>query len=240
ATTSLELKGVISDETGSGALVFATSPTLVTPVLGAATATSINKVALTAPATAATLTILDNKTATFNNSITFAGTDSTTMTFPTTSATLARTDAANAFTGSQSFNLSGGTPNRAFELFTNDAGVTSASYGAYAYGDGTINTYHGGLFHGLLVNGSVASPTQGKANQIVTGVGGYVYTTGGSFTTGSPASCHYVLLEDATATAHGTCINWYTTPIGSSHTARVNSLTLTPDGTIWGKDSSTG
>lgn len=34
ATTSLELAGVISDETGSGALVFATSPTLVTPALG--------------------------------------------------------------------------------------------------------------------------------------------------------------------------------------------------------------
>jgi len=34
ATTSAELAGVISDETGSGALVFATSPTLVTPTLG--------------------------------------------------------------------------------------------------------------------------------------------------------------------------------------------------------------
>src|SRR3990167_8921193 len=34
ATTSLELLGVISDETGSGSLVFATSPTLVTPLLG--------------------------------------------------------------------------------------------------------------------------------------------------------------------------------------------------------------
>lgn len=34
ATTSLQLKGVISDETGSGALVFATSPALVTPDLG--------------------------------------------------------------------------------------------------------------------------------------------------------------------------------------------------------------
>lgn len=34
STTSLQLKGVISDETGSGALVFATSPTLVTPALG--------------------------------------------------------------------------------------------------------------------------------------------------------------------------------------------------------------
>jgi hypothetical protein len=34
ATTSAELAGVISDETGSGALVFASSPTLVTPALG--------------------------------------------------------------------------------------------------------------------------------------------------------------------------------------------------------------
>lgn len=34
ATTSAELAGVISDETGSGALVFANSPTLVTPALG--------------------------------------------------------------------------------------------------------------------------------------------------------------------------------------------------------------
>lgn len=34
STTSLELKGVISDETGSGSLVFANSPTLVTPALG--------------------------------------------------------------------------------------------------------------------------------------------------------------------------------------------------------------
>lgn len=38
ATTSAQLAGVISDETGSGALVFANSPTLVTPALGTPTA----------------------------------------------------------------------------------------------------------------------------------------------------------------------------------------------------------
>ena len=103
ATTSLELKTLISDETGSGALVFATSPALVTPTLGVATATSINKVALTAPATSATLTILDGKTLTVNKSLTFDGTDGTTMTFPSTSATIARTDAANSFAGTQTF-----------------------------------------------------------------------------------------------------------------------------------------
>lgn len=85
------------------------SPTLVTPTLGVATATSINKVALTAPATGSTLTIADGKTLTANNSLTLAGTDSTTMTFPSTSATIARTDAANTFTGAQT--ISGGTVN---------------------------------------------------------------------------------------------------------------------------------
>lgn len=41
ATTSAELRGVISDETGTGALVFANTPTLVTPDIGAATGTSL-------------------------------------------------------------------------------------------------------------------------------------------------------------------------------------------------------
>jgi len=41
ATTSAELAGVISDETGTGALVFANMPTLVTPAIGAATGTSL-------------------------------------------------------------------------------------------------------------------------------------------------------------------------------------------------------
>jgi hypothetical protein len=106
--SSANLRTVVTDETGSGALVFATSPTLttptlVTPTLGVATATSINKVTITAPATNAVLTIADGKTLTVNNSITFAGTDATTMTLPSTNATIARTDAAQTFTGDQTF-----------------------------------------------------------------------------------------------------------------------------------------
>jgi len=42
STTSAELAGIISDETGSGSLVFANTPTLVTPVLGVATGTSLS------------------------------------------------------------------------------------------------------------------------------------------------------------------------------------------------------
>ena len=40
--SSANLASAVTDETGSGSLVFATSPTLVTPVLGRASATSIN------------------------------------------------------------------------------------------------------------------------------------------------------------------------------------------------------
>ena len=39
--SSANLRAAVTDETGTGALVFATSPTLVTPVLGVATATSV-------------------------------------------------------------------------------------------------------------------------------------------------------------------------------------------------------
>jgi hypothetical protein len=45
--------------------------------------------------------VANSKNLTWSNSLTFAGTDSTTMTFPTTSATIARTDAGNTFTGNQ-------------------------------------------------------------------------------------------------------------------------------------------
>jgi hypothetical protein len=75
ATTSSQLAGVISDETGSGALVFGTSPTLTTPTIGVATATSVNKVAITPPATSATLTIANGATLTASANATVSGTN---------------------------------------------------------------------------------------------------------------------------------------------------------------------
>jgi hypothetical protein len=102
--SSANLRAAVTDETGTGALVFANTPTLVTPVLGVATATSVNKMAITAPATSSTLAVADGKTFTVNHSLTLAGTDTTTMTFPATSATIARSDAAQTFTGNQTFN----------------------------------------------------------------------------------------------------------------------------------------
>lgn len=91
--SSANLRAALTDETGTGVAVFADTPTLTTPVLGVATATSINKVAITAPATSATLTLADGSSLVTSgaNSITLTSTGATNVTLPTTGtlATLA-------------------------------------------------------------------------------------------------------------------------------------------------------
>lgn len=79
--SSANLAGALTDKTGTGVAVFATSPTLVTPTLGVAAATSINKVAITAPATGSTITVADGKTLTASNTLTFTGTDASSVAF---------------------------------------------------------------------------------------------------------------------------------------------------------------
>ena len=79
--TSAQLATALTDETGTGVVVFSNTPTLVTPVLGVATATSINKVTITTPATGSTLTIADGKTLTASNTLTFTGTDASSVAF---------------------------------------------------------------------------------------------------------------------------------------------------------------
>jgi len=88
----------VASSTGSVAVVLSTSPTLVTPVLGVATATSINKVAFTAPATGSTLTIADGKTLTASNTLTLTGTDSTSFAFPGSSDTVVTLAATQTLT----------------------------------------------------------------------------------------------------------------------------------------------
>ena len=78
-TTSAQLATAISDETGTGVVVFSNTPTLVTPVLGAATATSIN--GLTISSSTGTLTIANGKTLTTSNTLTFTGTDTSSVAF---------------------------------------------------------------------------------------------------------------------------------------------------------------
>ena len=73
ATSSSELAGVISDETGTGALVFANTPTLVTPAIGAATGTTL---VLSGALTATAITLNDSSV---GSATATAGTSATTI-----------------------------------------------------------------------------------------------------------------------------------------------------------------
>jgi len=73
--TSANLAALLTDETGTGANVFANSCTLVTPTLGAATATTINKITITQPTNGATLTLSDGVTLSVPSTGSISGTN---------------------------------------------------------------------------------------------------------------------------------------------------------------------
>lgn len=173
--TSLSIAGgtalTTTNQTGTGSLVLATSPTLVTPALGVATATTIN--GLTISTSTGTLTIANGKTATvnnsltfagvdgstatfnasptFSNSITFAGTNATTMTFPGSSDTVAGIAAAQTLT------------NKTITSSTNVLGGVTATFGS----DGTGDVYYrnsGGILTRLAIG------TTGQALVVAAGL----------------------------------------------------------------------
>lgn len=104
-TNATTLQGVAV--TGSGSYVKATSPTLTTPTIGVATATSVNKVALTAPLTGSTLTIADGKTLTASNTLTFTGTDGSSVAFGAGGTVTYTTNNLSAFAATTSAQLAG-------------------------------------------------------------------------------------------------------------------------------------
>lgn len=88
--------------TTSTNLVYSTSPMLVTPALGVATATSLNGNTFTTGTY--TLTGAAGKTLTFNNSLTFSGTDGGVITIPSGTVTLVTMGGANNLTNANSIN----------------------------------------------------------------------------------------------------------------------------------------
>lgn len=111
STSSLQLKTKISDPTGTGSLVFANSPALITPSLGASTATSVNKVAITQPATSATLTIPDGVT----------------LTGPTASGTAMTLGNVETITGVKTFGAAGNVGKLAVAGTTSGSTIVNAS-----------------------------------------------------------------------------------------------------------------
>jgi len=181
-TTSAQLATAISDETGTGVVVFSNTPTLVTPVLGVATATSINKVTLTTPATGSTLTIADGKTLTASNTLTFTGTDTSSVAFGSGGTVAYVADKLSAFAATTSSELAGvisdetGTGALVFAntptLVTPVLGAATATSITATSGNMTVNAAAGNNSVNLVPTGtgtvdvankritSVAEPTQ--------------------------------------------------------------------------------
>lgn len=116
----------VTTSTGSGSVVLSTSPSLTTPTLGVASATSINKLTITAPTTSATLTIADGKTLTVNNTITLSGTDSSTLNIGA-----GGTLASMAYQAANNVSITGGSISGITDLAVADGG-TGASDAATA------------------------------------------------------------------------------------------------------------
>jgi hypothetical protein len=130
ATSSSELAGIISDETGTGALVFANTPTLVTPNIGAATGTSLVLSGdLTVNGTTTTINsteiTVDDKNLTLGSvaSPTDAGADGGGLTLKgATDKTFSWVDATDAWTSSEHLNLASGK-----DYYLNGTLVTGAT-----------------------------------------------------------------------------------------------------------------
>jgi hypothetical protein len=116
ATTSAELRTVISDETGTGGLVFADTPTLITPNIGVATGTSLVLSGdLTVNGTTTTINsteiTIDDKNLVLGSvaTPTDAGADGGGITLKgATDKTLNWVDSTDAWTSSEHFNIASG------------------------------------------------------------------------------------------------------------------------------------
>ena len=107
--SSANLAAALTDKTGTGVNVFATSPTLVTPVLGVATATSINKVTFTGPATGSTLTLVEGSTLATSGafSLTLTTTAASNVTLPTAGTLTTQGNNLGVFASTTSAQLAG-------------------------------------------------------------------------------------------------------------------------------------
>jgi hypothetical protein len=179
-TTSAQLATAISDETGTGVVVFNNSPTLITPTLGAATATSIN--GLTISSSTGTLTIANGKTLTASNTLTFTGTDTSSVAFGAGGTVAYVADKLSVFAATSSSELAGvisdetGTGALVFAntptLVTPVLGAATATSITATSGNMTVNAASGNNSVNLVPTGtgsvdvankritSVAEPTQ--------------------------------------------------------------------------------
>lgn len=163
--------------------LFASKQDYPVSTFGPITPTTVN--GLTITPTTGTLTIVGSKVLTIDNSLSFVGTDATTMTFPTTSATLARTDTSQTFTGVQSFGTLAGSGTQCVQA--NNSGTLALSGGACGGGgtpggsNGQIQYNNSSAFGGTATGTGVLT-----ALGVNTGSAGAFVVNGGQL--GSPST----------------------------------------------------
>ncbi len=108
---------------------------------------------------AGTAAIASGKTLTASNSLTLAGTDSTTMTFPSTSASIARTDAANTFTGVQTMTSPAITTPAITGLATGSGVAAAATASTLATRDANANLTANSVIKSYTTTATAAGTT---------------------------------------------------------------------------------
>lgn len=230
--SQIEASNLSNGTTGTGSIVLATSPTLVTPTLGVATATSINKVNITAPTTSSTLTIANGKTLTVNNTLTFTGTDSSSVAFnsggtvaytggklsqfaSTTSAELAGVISDETGTGKLVFDTSPTlvTPNIGAATATSISGTNLAinditnsvtTFGPSTSGN-TYLTIDSNLGESILAGGSLAAIVGNAGISLVDYGGGITLDSSTGFSIGDVSgatSGEYLFIDPSGYTAN--------------------------------------
>lgn len=246
-TNATTIQGVAT--TGSVAYVKSTSPTLITPVLGVATATSINKMAITAPTTSSTLAVADGKTATISNTLTFTGTDASSVAFGTGGTVTYTSNNLSVFAATTSAQLAGvlsdeittgGSAKSVFAVALQGTDTSLLTSGTISASTGIglcTDANHGATTSGCTATGNTTStsltsgfiPVANGANSIVnsllddgaTTASTLTYTgSGGIAATGGGGVAGYVGIGQGTAQSLGT------TSVGLTAPASVTSWNL--------------
>lgn len=212
STSSAQLAGILSDETGTNKFVLSDSPVLVTPTLGAALATSINGLTLTS--STGTFTLTNGKVFSVANTLSFSGTDGSSVAFGAGGTVLYSTSTigiANGGTGqttqTAAFNALSPLTTSGDIIYFNGTNNVRLAKGS----DGDVLTLASGLPSwaasggggGLSFSGSPSDNAVLKKTGVST-VGASSFTDSGTIVSfGTTVNAQRFLLYEDTNTKHG-------------------------------------